>query len=56
MFNYEYMLYLGVGAKLLIKNKLNGLSPRVNYTDQATAAYRGASCQLLRIEGATWSV
>jgi hypothetical protein len=34
-------------------NKLHGLSPRANYTDQATAACRRSDCQLLRIEGAT---
>jgi hypothetical protein len=37
------------------KNKLHGLSPRANYTDRATAACRRSDCQLLRIEGATWS-
>jgi hypothetical protein len=31
------------------------MSPRANYTDQATAACRRSDCQLLRIEGATWS-
>jgi hypothetical protein len=36
--------------------KIHGLSPRANYTDRATAAYRRSDCQLLRIEGATWSV
>jgi hypothetical protein len=36
-------------------NKLHGLSPRANYTDRATAACRRSDCQLLRIEGATWS-
>jgi hypothetical protein len=35
--------------------KLHGLSPRVNYTDRATAACRRSDCLLLRIEGATWS-
>jgi hypothetical protein len=35
--------------------KLHGLSPRENYTDRATAACRRSDCQLLRIEGATWS-
>jgi hypothetical protein len=35
--------------------KLHGLSPRVNYTDQVTAACRRSDCQLARIEGATWS-
>jgi hypothetical protein len=37
------------------QNKLRGLSPRANYTDRATAACRRNDCQLLRIEGATWS-
>jgi hypothetical protein len=36
-------------------NKLHGLSPRANYTDRATAAYRRSDCQLVPIEGATWS-
>jgi hypothetical protein len=31
--------------------KLLGLSPRANYTDRATAAYRRSNCQILRIEG-----
>jgi hypothetical protein len=35
--------------------KLHDLSPRANYTDRATAACRRSDCQLLRIEGATWS-
>jgi hypothetical protein len=38
-----------------IKKNLYGLSPRANYTDRATAACRRSDCQLLRIEGATWS-
>jgi hypothetical protein len=37
------------------KSKLHGLSPRANYTDRATAACRRSDCQLVRIEGATWS-
>jgi hypothetical protein len=37
-------------------DKLHGLSPRANYTDRATAACQRSDCQLLRIEGATWSV
>jgi hypothetical protein len=41
--------------KAMQKNKLHGLSPRANYTDRATAACRRIYCQLLRIEGATWS-
>jgi hypothetical protein len=40
---------------LNVKKKLLGLSPRANYTDRATAACRRSDCQLLRIEGATWS-
>jgi hypothetical protein len=39
----------------LQKKKLHGLSPRANYTDRATACCRRSDCQLLRIEGATWS-
>jgi hypothetical protein len=35
--------------------KLHGLSPRANYTYRATAACRRSDCQLVRIEGATWS-
>jgi hypothetical protein len=38
-----------------LTNTLHGLSPRSNYTDRATAACRRSDCQLLRIEGATWS-
>jgi hypothetical protein len=37
------------------KQKLHGLSPRANCTDRATAACRRSECQILRIEGATWS-
>jgi hypothetical protein len=39
----------------LNNNKLHGLSPRANYSYRATAACRRSDCQLLRIEGATWS-
>jgi hypothetical protein len=47
---------LPAGPRLYTKNnKLHGLSPRANYTDRATAASRRSGCQLLRIEGATWS-
>jgi hypothetical protein len=40
-----------------VKKKLHGLSPRTNYeyTDRATAACRRSDCQLLLLEGATWS-
>jgi hypothetical protein len=41
--------------KLKLKTKLHGLSPRANYTDRAIAACRRSDCQLVRIEGATWS-
>jgi hypothetical protein len=37
------------------KTKLHGLSPRKNYTDRAIAACRLSDCQLVRMEGATWS-
>jgi hypothetical protein len=37
------------------KKKLQGLSPRANYTDRATAACRRSNCHLLRIKNATWS-
>jgi hypothetical protein len=40
---------------LVIYLKPHGLSPPANYTDRATAACRRTDCQLLRIEGATWS-
>jgi hypothetical protein len=33
------------------KTKLDGLSPRTNYTDRATAACRRSDCQLVRIGG-----
>jgi hypothetical protein len=36
--------------------KLQGLSPRANHTDWATATYRQSKCHLLRIEGGMWSV
>jgi hypothetical protein len=42
-------------GKYLIEKKHHGLSPRANYIDRATAVCRRSECQLLRIEGATWS-
>jgi hypothetical protein len=45
----------GREGSVLGGKKLHGLSPRANYTDRATAACRRSDCQLLRIEGATWS-
>jgi hypothetical protein len=38
-----------------LKTKLHGLSPQAIYTEQATAACRRSDCQLVRMEGATWS-
>jgi hypothetical protein len=40
---------------VILKKKFHGLSPRANYTGRATAACRRSDCQLVRIEGATWS-
>jgi hypothetical protein len=49
-------LIISLKSILILKQKkLNGLSPQANYTDRATAACRRSDCQLLRIEGATWS-
>jgi hypothetical protein len=57
-------LHMKFGARLHLHNiygifswtnkKLSGLSPRANYTDQATAACRRSYWQLLRAEGVTW--
>jgi hypothetical protein len=41
--------------ELKLKTKLRGLSPRANYSNRMTAACRRSLCQLLRLEGATWS-
>jgi hypothetical protein len=49
----EYCLIYDYSRKYI--KKLHGLSPRANYNDRATAACRQSDCQLLRIEGATWS-
>jgi hypothetical protein len=54
----NYMTYMSMAFGSTFPNinyKLHGLSPRANYTDQATAACRRSDCQLVRIEGATWS-
>jgi hypothetical protein len=37
------------------KKNLHCFSPQANYTDRATAACRRSLCQLLRMEGITWS-
>jgi hypothetical protein len=56
MNNFSVTLSYGRSVEPTTKqNKLHGLSPRANYTDRATAACRRSDCQLLRIEGATWS-
>jgi hypothetical protein len=39
----------------LNKTKLRGSSPRANYTDRATAACRRSKCQLMGMEGVSWS-
>jgi hypothetical protein len=44
-----------VAFSLQTEALLHDLSPRANYTDRATTACRRNDCQLLRIEGATWS-
>jgi hypothetical protein len=62
----EYVLWAVIAHALLIldlltkpittkTNELHGLSLRANYTDRATSACRRSDCQILRIEGATWS-
>jgi hypothetical protein len=49
------MDYTLSGILVKTKTKLHGLSPRANYTDRATAAWGRSDCQLVRIDGATWS-
>jgi hypothetical protein len=34
---------------------LRGFSPQANYTNRANTACRPSECQLLRIDGVTWS-
>jgi hypothetical protein len=46
---------LPVSTSKLKEIKLRGLSPRANYTGQATEACRRSYCQLLWIEGVAWS-
>jgi hypothetical protein len=38
-----------------IITQLRGFSPQANYTDRVATACRRNSCQLLRLEGVTWS-
>jgi hypothetical protein len=51
-YRYSYSMLHSI---FIDKTKLHGLSQRASYTDRATAACRRSDCQLLRIEGATWS-
>jgi hypothetical protein len=44
-----------LGYSIYGGGELHGLRPGANYTDRATTACRRSDCQLLRIEGATWS-
>jgi hypothetical protein len=54
--NYRHSQHSTLPYLLLkTKTKPHGLSPQANYTDRATAACRRSDCQLLRINGATWS-
>jgi hypothetical protein len=43
LFNILY-LHSNAAAKLKLKTKLHGLSPRTNYADRATAACRRSDC------------
>jgi hypothetical protein len=49
------LLSIHVSCLIYHTNKLHGLNPRTNYTDRATAACQRNDCQLVRLEGATWS-
>jgi hypothetical protein len=40
-----------IRIRLRLKKNLHGLSPRANYTDQATASYRRSDCQLFADRG-----
>jgi hypothetical protein len=52
----KYNILVFPAKRQFTEYKLHGLSPQANYTDRATAACRRSDCQLVRIEGATWSV
>jgi hypothetical protein len=59
-FEFFYCGSAILGVHVITKDQINhkklrGLSPPANYTDRATAVCRRNSCQLSRIEGATWS-
>jgi hypothetical protein len=47
--------YLNKSKETWRNGGLRGLSLRAKYSDGATAACRQSLCQLLWIEGATWS-
>jgi hypothetical protein len=54
--NFSSTLYSQICWYIKTKEtKFHGLSPRANYTNRATTASQRSDCQLLRIEGATWS-
>jgi hypothetical protein len=50
----DFFAILNIVLQLFFLVKLHGLSPRVNYTDRATATCRRSDCQLVRIEGETF--
>jgi hypothetical protein len=53
---YNVTVFISIpDENALLKTKLRGLSPRANYTERETAACRQSYCQLLRLDGATWS-
>jgi hypothetical protein len=57
LLNIQSWSLINKNVRFITKNtKFNGLSPRGNYTDWATAACRRSDCQLLRIDGAKWRV
>jgi hypothetical protein len=49
--------YLAKNRQQVIKNEteLRFFRPRANYTDRATATCGRSYCQILRMEGVTWS-
>jgi hypothetical protein len=52
----EVAMSIAYSRQGTLPKTLHGLSPRANYTDRTTADCRRSDCQLLRIEGATWSL
>jgi hypothetical protein len=53
----KFGLYCVFHTILLVKKKkkLHGLSPRANYNRPSDRRFSAKCCQLVRIEGATWS-